>query len=64
MSVEVVKENYAGGGCGGCGRIKLLNVGTNSPPKLFFQPRSMPPIINNYYNIQPPPPNYSKPYYY
>ena len=46
----------------------VLHLSTKKPPTLFFQPRptplffnpiqppyySNPPIINNYYNVQPP----------
>ena len=31
--------------------VEHINI--KKPPTLFFQPRPTPPIINNYYNVQP-----------
>ena len=46
----------------------MFSLSTKKPPTLFFQPRPTspiiptPPVINNYYNVQPP--YYSKSSYY
>ena len=49
----------------------VQHMSTKKPPTQFFQPRptspiipTPSPIINNYYNVQPPrPPSPSTPYY-